>query len=79
MAAKKGATASQFALAWVMSQGEDIVPIPGTKRRAYLEENVAAASLNLSKEDLAELDEIFPKGAAAGDRYPPMMMAKVGL
>ncbi len=79
LAAKKGATPSQFALAWVMSQGEDIVPIPGTKRRNYLEENVAAASLHLSKEDLAELDEIFPKGAAAGDRYPPMMMAKLGL
>ena len=79
LAAKKGATPSQFALAWVMSQGEDIVPIPGTKRRTHLEENVAAASLQLSKEDLAELDEIFPKGAASGDRYPPMMMAKLGL
>jgi aryl-alcohol dehydrogenase-like predicted oxidoreductase len=79
LATEKGATASQFALAWVMSQGDDIVPIPGTKRRAYLEENVAAVSLKLSKEDMAELDEIFPKGAAAGDRYPSMMMAKVGL
>jgi len=79
LAAKKDATPSQFALAWVMSQGEDIVPIPGTKRRTYLEDNVAAASLQLSKEDLAELDDIFPKGAAVGDRYPPMMMAKLGL
>ena len=79
LAAKKGATPSQFALAWVMSQGDDIVPIPGTKRRRHLDENIAAASLHLSKEDLAELDEIFPAGAAAGDRYQPMMMAKLGL
>jgi aryl-alcohol dehydrogenase-like predicted oxidoreductase len=79
LAVAKGATPSQFALAWVMAQGEDVVPIPGTKRRSYLEENVAAASLHLSTEDLAELDDIFPKGAAAGDRYPPMMMAKLGL
>jgi aryl-alcohol dehydrogenase-like predicted oxidoreductase len=79
LAAKAGATPSQFALAWVMSQGEDIIPIPGTKRRTHLEENVAAASLQLSKADLEELDQIFPEGAAAGDRYPPMMMAKLGL
>jgi aryl-alcohol dehydrogenase-like predicted oxidoreductase len=79
LAAKKGATPSQFAVAWVMSQGDDIVPVPGTKRRRHLDENIAAASLRLSKEDLAELDDIFPAGAAAGDRYPPMMMAKLGL
>jgi aryl-alcohol dehydrogenase-like predicted oxidoreductase len=79
LAASKGATAAQFALAWVMGQGDDIIPIPGTKRRTYLEENIAAAAVKLSKEDLAELDDIFPEGAAAGDRYPAMMMAKIGL
>ncbi len=79
LAADHDATASQFALAWVHAQGEDIIPIPGTKRQKYLEENVKAVEIKLSAVDLALLDEIFPKGAAAGDRYPPMMMAKLGL
>jgi aryl-alcohol dehydrogenase-like predicted oxidoreductase len=79
LAADHDATASQLALAWVHAQGEDIIPIPGTKRQKYLEENVAALDLKLTLEDLALLDEIFPKGAAAGERYPAMMMAKVGL
>jgi aryl-alcohol dehydrogenase-like predicted oxidoreductase len=68
---------SQLALAWVLAQnrdGKNIVPIPGTKRRKYLEENVAAIDVNLNAEDLRRLDEIFPTGAAAGDRYPEHMM-----
>ena len=77
LAAEKGCKPSQLALAWVMAQGDDIVPIPGTKRRKYLEENAAAADLNLSQEDLARLDEVFPANAAAGQRYPEHMMALV--
>ena len=63
-------TASQLALAWVLARGRDIVPIPGTKRREYLEQNAAAVSIELSADDLRELDEAFPRGAAAGERYP---------
>jgi len=65
-------TPGQLALAWVLHQGTDVVPIPGTKRRTYLEENVAAAEISLSTSDLAELDAAMPVGAAAGDRYPQM-------
>ncbi len=72
-----GATPSQLALAWVLSKGEDIVPIPGTKRRKYLEENAAAVDIQLSPAQLQELDEIFPPGAIAGERYTPQMMAMV--
>ncbi|MGE5690096.1 MAG: aldo/keto reductase [Pseudomonadota bacterium] len=72
LAAEKGCTSGQLALAWVLAQGEDVVPIPGTKRRSYLEENVAAADLELSEDELRRLDEAFPVGAAAGDRYPSM-------
>jgi aryl-alcohol dehydrogenase-like predicted oxidoreductase len=72
MAASRGVAPSQLALAWVAARGEDIVPIPGTKRRTYLEENVAAADLGLSPEELATLDRIAPHGAAAGLRYPDM-------
>jgi aryl-alcohol dehydrogenase-like predicted oxidoreductase len=79
LAATKGCTASQLALAWVHAQGSDIVPIPGTKRRKYLDENVAALQIHLSKADIAEIEGIFPKGGAAGDRYPAAMMAKVGI
>ncbi len=74
MATAKHRTASQLALAWVLAQGDDIVPIPGTKRRTYLEENLAAADIRLSADDLARIDEIAPKGAAAGMRYPETMM-----
>jgi aryl-alcohol dehydrogenase-like predicted oxidoreductase len=74
MAAAKGRTPSQFALAWVLAQGDDIVPIPGTKRRAYLEENLAASDIELSAADMRKIDEITPKGAAAGQRYPEAMM-----
>src|SRR5205085_1391048 len=70
MATKKGATPGQLALAWVLARGEDIVPIPGTKRVRYLEENAAAAEVKLTEEDLERLDEHATVGAAAGDRYP---------
>jgi len=65
---------SQLALAWVLAQGDDVVPIPGTKRRKYLEENAAAADLQLSAQDLSGLDKVFPPGAASGTRYPEHMM-----
>ncbi len=68
---------SQLVLAWVLAQGDDIVPIPGTKRRKYLEENVAAVEVKLTKEDLRRIDEVFPAEAAAGGRYPEHMMALV--
>ena len=72
LAAEKGITAGQLALAWVLAQGDDVVPIPGTKRVRYLEENAAAADVELSDDDLRRLDEAFPPGAAEGDRYPDM-------
>jgi len=74
IAAAKRCTPSQLALAWVLAQGEDIVPIPGTKRRKYLEENLATADVVLTAADLARIDEVAPKGAAAGMRYPEAMM-----
>jgi aryl-alcohol dehydrogenase-like predicted oxidoreductase len=77
IAVEKHCKPSQLALAWVLAQGEDIVPIPGTKRRKYLEENVAAVDLKLSQEDLARIDEVFPPDVAAGSRYPDHMMATV--
>jgi aryl-alcohol dehydrogenase-like predicted oxidoreductase len=77
LAKEKRCKPSQLALAWVMAQGDDIVPIPGTKRRKYLEENAAADEVNLSQDDLARLDEVFPPDAAAGQRYPEHMMALV--
>jgi aryl-alcohol dehydrogenase-like predicted oxidoreductase len=79
LAAKLGVTASQLALAWVLAQGDDIVPIPGTKRRTYLEENVAAADITLSADDLAAIDEVAPKGVATGNRYPDEHMARVNV
>jgi aryl-alcohol dehydrogenase-like predicted oxidoreductase len=69
MAKEKGCTTAQLALAWVLAQGDDIVPIPGTKRRKYLDENIAALDVELSSDDLRRLDEILPPGAAAGERY----------
>ena len=77
IARKKGCKPSQLALAWVLAQGNDIVPIPGTKRRKYLEENVGAIELKLTNEDLRRIDEVFPPEAAAGGRYPEHMMAMV--
>jgi aryl-alcohol dehydrogenase-like predicted oxidoreductase len=72
IAEEKGVTSGQLALAWVLAQGKDIVPIPGTKRREYLEENVAATEIELTPEDLARLDEAAPPGATSGDRYADM-------
>ena len=77
LARQKHCTASQLALAWVLAQGEDIVPIPGTKRVAYLEENLGALEVELSAAELAHLNEIAPKGAAAGSRYPEAALAAV--
>ncbi len=77
LAAKKGVAPSQLALAWVMSQGTDIVPIPGTKRRRWLDENVAAEQITLTPTELAKLDSIAPKGVAAGERYPAQVMSSV--
>ncbi|ADO70959.1 aldo/keto reductase [Stigmatella aurantiaca] len=74
LAAQKGCTPSQLALAWVLAQGEDLVPIPGTKRRKYLEENLHALDVSLTAEDLKALEAVFPQGAAAGSRYPATMM-----
>lgn len=74
IAREKGCAPAQLALAWVLSQGEDIVPIPGTKRRKYLEQNAAAAAIRLSPEDLQRLDRAAPRGAASGARYPESMM-----
>jgi aryl-alcohol dehydrogenase-like predicted oxidoreductase len=77
IAREKGCKPSQLALAWVLAQGRDIVPIPGTKRRKYLEENVGALDVKLSADDLRRMDEVFPTGAAAGLRYPEQMMKAV--
>jgi aryl-alcohol dehydrogenase-like predicted oxidoreductase len=77
MASKKSVKPAQIALAWVMAQGDDIVPIPGTKRRIYLEENAAAAEIKLSKAELKTLADAFPRGQVAGDRYQAASMAAV--
>jgi aryl-alcohol dehydrogenase-like predicted oxidoreductase len=77
IARAKGVTTSQLALAWVLAQGQDIVPIPGTKRIKYLEQNAAAADIILSQEELAAIEDVFPKDAAAGLRYPEAMMKSV--
>ena len=78
LAQSKGITASQLALAWVLAQGNDLVPIPGTKRVKYLEENVAALDVQLSADELRHLAELLPPGAAAGTRYPEAGMRMVG-
>jgi aryl-alcohol dehydrogenase-like predicted oxidoreductase len=75
LAQARHCTSSQLALAWVLAQGDDIVPIPGTKRRKYLEENAAASDIKLTKEDLAHIDEVFPLGIAVGNRYAEHMMS----
>jgi len=72
IALAKGVASSQLALAWVLAQGDDVVPIPGTKRRTYLEENVAADDIRLTDEELDRIDQVFPVGAASGDRYGDM-------
>jgi aryl-alcohol dehydrogenase-like predicted oxidoreductase len=78
LAAAKGCSAAQLALAWVLAQGDDIVPIPGTKRRKYLEQNIRAVDIALSAADLAALDAAFPQHAAAGARYPEQMQRLSG-
>jgi len=75
IAKEKGATPSQLALAWVLAQGKDVVPIPGTKKRRYLEENARAAEIKLTPEDLRRIADAAPKGSTAGDRYPAQAMA----
>jgi aryl-alcohol dehydrogenase-like predicted oxidoreductase len=77
LAREKGCTPSQLALAWVLAQGDFIVPIPGTKRRRYLEENLGAAQVVLTRDDLAKIDAVLPPGAAAGERYPAQAMTSV--
>jgi len=77
IAKEKRCKPSQLALAWVLAQGKDVVPIPGTKRRKYIEENVGALEVQLTKEDLQRINDVFPTGAAAGLRYPEQMMAAV--
>ena len=77
IAKEKKCTPGQLALAWLLAQGDDIIPIPGTKRRKYLEENVGAVKVKLTPQDLRRIDEVAPHGAAAGKRYPEAMMAAV--
>jgi aryl-alcohol dehydrogenase-like predicted oxidoreductase len=79
MAGEKGCKPSQLALAWVLAQGEDMLPIPGTTRSEHLEENLAALEIALTSNDLARIDEVAPKGVAVGDRYPERGMQVVGL
>jgi aryl-alcohol dehydrogenase-like predicted oxidoreductase len=79
VAAAKGATMAQIAVAWVLAQGNDIVPIPGTKRRKYLEQNAAAVDIALTKDDLATLDQAFPPHVAAGLRYPEFQLKGMGI
>jgi len=77
VADEKGVTPAQLAIAWLLAQGDDVVPIPGTKRRRYLEENVGALELRLGPDDLAAIDEVVPRDAVVGARYTPTHMARV--
>jgi len=79
IAKEKGCTPAQLALAWVIAQGDDVIPIPGTKRRSYLEQNAAAVDLTLTAKELKRLDEVAPRGAASGLRYPEEMMSLVNI
>ena len=79
IAKAKGCTPAQLALGWVLAQGEDVIPIPGTKRRSYLEDNAAAVDLTLTAQELRHLEEVAPRGAASGSRYPEEMMRAVNL
>ena len=79
MAREKGCSTAQLALAWVLAQGDDVVPIPGTKRIKYLDENIAALDVRLGAEDLRRLDEILPPGAASGERYHARGMESINL
>ena len=79
IASERGCTTSQLALAWVLAQGDDIIPIPGTKRRSYLEQNAAAVEIQLTSKELKRIDEVAPRGIANGGRYPEEMMGLVNL
>jgi aryl-alcohol dehydrogenase-like predicted oxidoreductase len=79
IAKQKHCTPAQLALAWVLAQGDDVIPIPGTKRRSYLEQNAAAVDIRLTREDLRRIDEAAPRGAASGARYPEQMMSFINL
>ena len=79
IAKAKGSTPAQVALAWVLAQGEDLAPIPGTKRSKYLDENLGALAISLSAQELRQLDAIAPRGATAGLRYPEQHMPAVGI
>jgi len=79
IASERGCTTSQLALAWVLAQGDDIIPIPGTKRRSYLEQNAAAVEIQLTSKELKRVDEVAPRGIANGGRYPEEMMGLVNL
>lgn len=79
MAAEKKCTPAQLALAWVLSRGEDMVPIPGTKRRTYLDQNIAALDLSLTRDELRRIDEVAPRGVAVGARYPEEYMSRLGI
>jgi aryl-alcohol dehydrogenase-like predicted oxidoreductase len=77
IAQRRGVTAGQLALAWVLAKGEDVVPIPGTKRRQYLEENAAAAAIRLTSAEVAELEAAVPQHEVAGERYTPANMKTI--
>ena len=77
LAAAKGCAGSQLALAWVLAKGEDIVPIPGTKRVKYLDDNLGAVNVRLSRDELAQIDALLPAGAAAGERYHAQAMKAI--
>ena len=77
IALRKGVNAGQLALAWVLSKGKDIVPIPGTKRRKYLEENAAADEIHLTPQEVAEIEAAVPQEEVAGDRYAPATMKMI--
>ncbi len=79
LAKEKGCSPAQLALAWVLEQGEDVVPIPGTKRRTYLDQNLAALNISLTPADLRRINEVLPRGAAAGARYPEEYMSRLGI
>jgi aryl-alcohol dehydrogenase-like predicted oxidoreductase len=79
LAKEKGCSTAQLALAWVLAQGDDIVPIPGTKRIKYLDDNIGALEVKLTRQDLDGLDAILPPGAASGERYAPRGMETVNL
>ena len=79
IAADKGCKASQLALAWVLAQGDDIIPIPGTKRRSFLDENTDALDVHLTPEELGHINESVPRGVTAGTRYAPEVMHRVNV